>query len=239
MTNLTKRCTSVVLTFCMVAWMSIAATGNCHGALIVRFDAANYDGVAGGMVDVTLLLEATDESGSGGVDHTFLFADGGNDGLFSLGVMVMNDNFAGAAQVAAVSDIAVNTTVFDDDGTALGMPGIQFTSVGVNSASLQAVSADVAEGIEDRVTQVGPFIVEIATLTYTLGPTIGAVTTLSLADFGLGDDWNSADASLPSFDSIVNFSATATITAVPEPSGLSVLLIGGLWLLPHRRRRKN
>ncbi|MGB7346260.1 MAG: PEP-CTERM sorting domain-containing protein [Pirellulaceae bacterium] len=232
-----KRVTQL-LQLGLACLLPMAYGQTASGAMIVRFDAANYNGVAGGTVDVTLLLEATNDTASGGVDHTALFAPGGNDGLFSLGIMVMNDNFAGAAQVADASDIAVNTAVFDDDGTALGTPGINFTSVGANTANLQAATADIIEGVQIPVPAAGPYIVEVATLTYTLGPTIGTVTNLFLADFDTTlDDWNSVDGQI--FDSIVDFNATATITAVPEPSGISAMLFGGLWMLTRRRRRKS
>ena len=241
-----------------------AFVSSAQGGLIFRFDAANYVGVTGGTVDVTLRLEATDDSAAGGVDHTVLFRSGGMDGLFSTGVFIVNENLADptsdGATVASVTDININTAVFNDTVGTLGSPGLNFTTVGARHAGAQAVVNDLVEGAQLGTT--GPFIVDVATFTYTLGPN-PETTNLRLLDFGFedfnnnglldsgedlnansfldvgGDDTNDVLGNV--FDGTPGlFDSTATITsiAVPEPScTIFVLGIAAVGLV--RRRRKS
>lgn len=237
-----------------------------RGGLIFKFDAANYVGASGSTVDVTLQLEATDDSAAGGVDHTALFRTGGMDGLFSTGVFVLNDNFASAtsfgASVSSTADININTTVFNDTGGAVGPPGLNFTTVGAGFAGVQAVVDDLVEGAQTAPSgATGPIIVDVATFTYSLGP-VGEITNLRLLDFGVedfngngildagedlnanlaldigGDDTNDVNGTV--FDATPNlFAATATITAtaaIPEPS--SWILVCGLSVCFCRRRNR-
>ena len=225
--------------------LALATTSSCfsvprtsQGALIFRFDKSNYVGNPGGTVDVKLSLEATNDTATGGPDHTVLFANGGMDGLFSVGVFVLNDNMADAASngadVVSTSDIAINTTHFNDVG--VGGVALTTTSVGPGTAGIRAISGDIVQGVQTGTT--APFIVDIATIRYTLGPSLGEVTTLTLADIDPAlDDTIDVTVGANVYDAILDFSATATITAVPEPSSM-LPMFGLLTLMTSRRRRR-
>lgn len=228
--NMTNIRSLLITCFC-IGWCDL-----CSAGLIINFDQSVYLGQPGGTVEVKLLLEATDDSATGGIDHTFLLADDGMDGLFSLGVTVMNDNFADpasdSASVRSTSDINVNTTAFDDTT-------LELLTVGQGTVGIRAATTDLTEGIQVGMPVNDSITVEIATLTYTLGPTIGEVTTLTLADrdptIGF-DDFIGIDVQGNSYDNVVNFSGTARITAVPEPSSVALLMLGSLWVITRRRR---
>ena len=132
--------------------------------------------------------------------------------------------------------------------------------MGARHAGAQAVVNDLVEGAQLGTT--GPFIVDVATFTYTLGPN-PETTNLRLLDFGFedfnnnglldsgedlnansfldvgGDDTNDVLGNV--FDGTPGlFDSTATITsiAVPEPScTIFVLGIAAVGLV--RRRRKS
>jgi len=65
--------------------------------------------------------------------------------------------------------------------------------------------------------------------------TDGLPTTISLRDFGLGQEFAVASASEPTIDDFINF-RSVTITAIPEPSSLVVLGLGIHAMVVRRRR---
>jgi hypothetical protein len=177
------------------------------------FDQTNYNVSLGQTVDVLVYLQE-----AGGT----VFRD---SGLIGSGVKAyFNDPPAPSSPAQVLSDAAVtNISGFEQVWSKTAAPASGY-------AGLSLGTFNYVYGTE---TAPNEYRIPLGRFTFTAGSVAGQVTHLRATDFDLTmDDTVYYDQSLNpvSLDGVIQ-DATATISVVPEPSAITLLLIAGLSLL--------
>ncbi|MFK8115239.1 MAG: PEP-CTERM sorting domain-containing protein [Rubripirellula sp.] len=189
-------------------------------ALVYSFSEANYEVTAGSTVDVTVFLQQQDATGDP-IDLTI-------DGLVSAGVRVTFDTTppSDRAEVLLEADITPNP-LFDD------------TSFGPEFDLVAGESAGFVDSVDDVFAPITGNNILLGTFRFTAGSVIGEVTNVRAVDFGIDDDTFAGDFDFTILDGAIGQGiSTITVTAVPEPSSLGLLLVGGTVVVMSRRRRR-
>jgi hypothetical protein len=203
--RLAKTIWTVPLFFCVVN-TSWAATYS------YEFDLSSYEVSLGGTVDVSVYLRET----GGTVFH--------GSGLIGAGVKVRFDNPpvpSNPAKIMTTSDVT-NISNFELEWSKSAKPESGY-------ADLLLGTWNYVYGIEAAP---GVYRIPLGKFRFSAGTVLGQVTNIRATDY----DLSSAD--VVYYDNELNpveldgllANATATITVIPEPGTLSLLLIAGLSL---------
>lgn len=199
----------------------ILAAGTVRADYGYVFDHANYSVALGATVDVLVYLQET---------GTSIFRD---KGLIGAGVQVRFDDPPqpiSPAEVLYVTDVS-NVSDFEVEWSKSAVPNLAY--------------ADLALGTFGYVygTEAGSDVyrVLLGKFTFTAGTVLGEMTHIRATDFSTStaDTIYYDDESNPvALDGAI-YDGTATITTVPEPSAILLLVIAGLSLPGYFWRKRS
>ncbi len=194
-----------------------------HAALILGFDASTYEVAPGGTVDVDLLLK--DEFG-GPISPFGLFGGGGR---------ILKTGGIATASIPAI----VPGPGFGGGPTTFFPPTPFPVAAPAGDSNLAGLLTTI--GFFDLPVGAGASSIILGTFSLTVSGLPGdeLLITASELDSSLGFAENVEFFTFALLDPLITTFETATITVIPEPSSIVLLLCGGVPLVWWARRRRN
>ena len=210
--NFMLRLSPIVLPFFL-----IASEGRAD--YIFTFDRTNYEVAPGETVDVEVSL----------TQITPVPSDISLDGITDVGVRVFfNDSPPlDPARVFSIDDIIINP-LFDNNDALVGNQ--KDLDSGVSAGFLGAIDFGSPALTGDSIV--------LGSFRFTAGNSVGEVTNLLVTDFSSADETFANDPTISVLDSFISSStATITVSAVPEPGSITLIVMASVLTVMIRGNR--